>query len=103
MKNPTRWSRTMLRCIITATADSFYASPTASSSSPQRYDSSCHLDYRHASIKTTLCSNEQSARLVSEGHIPRHLSLSGKRLFLFDGLAALHATICTVVPIGAQS
>src|SRR2546421_12281724 len=79
-----------------------YASPTASSSSPQRYDSSCHLDYRHASIKTTLCSNEQSARLVSEGHIPRHLSLFRKRLFLFNGLAALYATICTVVPIGAQ-
>ena len=75
----------MLRCIITATADSLYASPTASSSSPQRYDSSCHLDYRHASIKTTLCSNEQSARLVSEGHIPRHLSLFRKRLFLFNG------------------
>lgn len=73
----------MLRYIITATADSLYASPTASSSSPQRYDSSCHLDYRHTSIKTTLCSNEQSARLVSEGHIPRYLSLFGETTFPF--------------------
>jgi hypothetical protein len=53
-------------------------------SSLQRIGSSRHLDYRHTSIETTLCSCEQCARSVSEGYTSetsRSMGLTWPQLF----------------------